>query len=938
VSLTGRTPRRIASGTFRIDSGVDTGGGTAFRFHGSWGIFGFDFDVNAVVSSGDRILNCTIRLPVGFSSRTKTMQVNLGGNIASAEGEWSMFVDMEELFEWTLIQSTPYGITAAAGETQIRRTQLRLFERGKAGGAIYMRLAVGGQEIVHARTQGVGPTGLWEAVGLMYPETHYEFSAFIEGQSGDGGAGSSYIQVNSLLDGVLPDVVAVDSRSVSNPPFPDGVQTFGWSAGRIEMTTSNFTGVFSDPFYGMLLRWKVPEEYRLKGGVNDMKEPYPQALECKNYNQAGASTAFTAGPGIDTTQRRRKTLGSWGQTGLGGHTTVFSEDGGYGIRAQIDPAELTAAGESNDNRLLFRLPPFTALTLSQAQELLVDACSSATGWTNASLVGGVVRADGSAGQPERLYSPQVYSESYRYLDIEIRSVGSSNAPVSVSHEIDAATTLIGTLKTGADGEWVRRRIDLCAPPSGLTVDDQDSRWPLRAGSSDVPVNAKAHWGINRILKLKYGIGSAVVEFRRMELARAENPRLSLLTSERQMDYRESTTDKAYRCVTAETDGRRSLEFPGLLILGGSNLYRTMANLRDDVNANRKGWALTLNSASQNLWNFAWDVAYLGGAGAIYTGGSPVWWIDKPIFGAQEIQSQVMVDVVVAPPGSGGLLIGQPDQSGPLVLPIWKILRGQYCGLVVDGPQVVPGATVTATEDPSGDSAGEGTTDQRGFYRTGAPYARGGKAHDLEVVPGGATAASSMHHRHQRRVSFGEVPKPGGNHHKTVLEDVGLLFDLTFNEGLIQVERFDNRGFSETFHVVEDDGITSAQIARHPGGHLWVVFGQAGQVFCTESWSYGEHWTEPEVVADGIYPSPATCPNTGISLIVQHEGGDWLAYRQVERGEPWEHVGDVVTAAATGPGGLEIHGSTLSEAVFTVTIAGATRRFQSTSYGEDWEEI
>lgn len=179
---------------------------------------------------------------------------------------------------------------------------------------------------------------------------------------------------------------------------------------------------------------QVTKQGIVSGQVNAFEIAYPGATLAYDWSAPMISpttwTPFSIGDtlSLDNYSSAVSTYGIPGfpETSMGASPQLTQGDG---LQARINPASLAKAGETDssqqfgDGILRARLKSFNALTIWQAPSFVVNACTSLTNWTNATLSGGSIQVDSaSGGGLARLnFWPSFSTEGYRYLQIVVTS-------------------------------------------------------------------------------------------------------------------------------------------------------------------------------------------------------------------------------------------------------------------------------------------------------------------------------------------------------------------------------------------------------------------------------------------------------------------------------------------------------------------------------------
>jgi hypothetical protein len=758
---TGRSRRLQIDSTFSFDAipnvSFSHGGMNAIRFDNNKTLVYFNVASRYIGSAGEDT-KTDIDLVSEIFGRVKH-ETYFG---ISGSGSLDAWCDMEEWADFVDIRGTAFGAIGKIGEIQLPFNALYVKEFPKIGGQYRFELNVGGVVLLLEGT-------ITADMATKYIELHRGYSLRMSAHLNAYGA-------SCFITG------AVMGQAVPAPPGSGlGSITLDYNNG-IHVSMDHIRTIFTDVFDGGLVDYMVPTKYRLTGSVYAGEVAYPGQLKydvADSFGDVGI-VEQTAGPGIDLEIVRKHKLVQYLRGGAGGFYTFFTlyEDANWnGVRPYLTQNSLTARGEAFDQRMLAHLPRFSPITLEHLPTFEFDDCSSNAGWTNASVVGGAIQiaADVNDGVGVKTYTPPIYAESYGRMRIRMRIGSSSTLPIDL--EISSGNpiglqTKRFQLVSGPSGTWKDVDIDLLAPRGSQSDSGiQDSRFPLQDGytAQDIPANEDPSWGINRIWKLKFKVPSAAVhlEIDSIQFVRTAEPKLNLVNSSRRFDWSTRPEDPdTYIAITGNTDGRRSLEFPGVFVdLFGSRVYTSLVTFHNEILARRVGWKSTLQP-DLGQWYFSYGACFIGGNGALHNGEGVLSQWEVPLSGPTQLRSQVMVDAVIVPPECGDLA-SNGGYGGAFKFYIHKILRGEFTGVVYSkSRQRVAAVEVEAKEVETGNIAGREFTDVQGLYRTKDPFGRAIKAHEIRVLSTDPNVTNDpitvdAFHRHLRRVMFRIVLRSKG---------------------------------------------------------------------------------------------------------------------------------------------------------------------------------
>lgn len=403
----------------------------------------------------------------------------------------------------------------------------------------------------------------------------------------------------------------------------------------------------------------------------------------------------------------------------------------------------------------------------------------------------------------RAFTHPVWMTTYRYLHFTVRSTIAGSQPIAVR----IGSKLWFAITDSTPGAWDTIEIDLCdeqamtdgsAIPLVSTRDGVYNYLDTRLYNDEpvlaLPPNSNAQppeaplFGVNSAASIDFiGLaGGETYEFAAITLETKEtdgtisvlsplylqaNALVNSLSPPEAIEYHRlwgawwptyspQTTDWRRRIITAETDGRRSLEASDarFTLVGGNTFTPAVPIIADliaeitsvDANGRRywPGWS-AVNLAPNSGTSFARSAclcsdqkaATLWGAGVLWQAGiGASMCVDNPYtFGTGAgtgitIPAQMVFDAVDWWPGAGdtfGFMETAPANGVTLELRAAKIFRGQAHDLLVgdgadpdaDDDPMAPPPTVRLKQTVSRASGGQGVaTDEAGRYATDAPYA------------------------------------------------------------------------------------------------------------------------------------------------------------------------------------------------------------------------
>lgn len=533
--------------------------------------------------------------------------------------------------------------------------------------------------------------------------------------------------------------------------------------------------------------------------------------------------------------------------------------------------------------------------------------------------------------------PRFIMEGYRYLKIPVTctDAGGQDLTITINGKSWAKHVTTST---------VFIEVDLCAPDGGLTtLLGQDSRWPLVFDTGHWrPRDEGVHWGINQTTAIAFSLISTVtpITIGAMSMFRKNDPLFEGITEyvakhTLSVDLAGHPLDSASRMMLALVDGRLSLEWPAHYDLPSG----ATSNFVGYVNT-IPGWTATLepngpfyvSSGGDPLWSaFAQQEAAFAGGYFDHTSG---FFVDSSKVtmtgGTYTGIAQLSFNELRAHPGCGDPMTGAGYgwMSGSTPLPFFMQIRGKVWGLAFSSGVPVSGFTVTVTQTDTGAGAGSGVTDAGGYWESGLPFCRHAKN-----VTVGTDVVKAIGDRRTRAIPT----VSGGPGHLTRSDHDGLLYAVYVGTSDLQVNRFDLSGFHDETLPVGVGVVTSAQIAAGPQGHLLIAYEHSSSTLVTRSTNAAESWDTPVSVAALTDPAVAIDPDTGVEFIAGHDGTNWVLYRSDDTGT-YHLIDTIVTLGHDTGRGLEVNKSAGRELVFWVNDAGHIRKFVSTHYGLNWNEV
>lgn len=296
-------------------------------------------------------------------------------------------------------------------------------------------------------------------------------------------------------------------------------------------------------------------------------------------------------------------------------------------------------------------PAYDVLSLQHVGSQIVDSFGNAALWSWAAdatyaaptvaMVGGTLQILTHATKKalgSRVWPTFIKTHAWRYFDFTIRSVGAANKLVIV--RIDGALPLLPITDedqtnliahrlefdamTGADGVWVTRRIDGCAPTRVYQVNGakyiRQVKDALQGTQSSFEVATGAPGEKKRsdlFGRLQFGVNINVFEGLALELEANSTYELDLLTniSVGGHEYHFAQEFEGSSPVLyAWFDKRVALWVEDYEAAG------TLLGLQQFIGSREPGWSVTASASTHAIWNMDREAKFLGGGGWIYDGG------------------------------------------------------------------------------------------------------------------------------------------------------------------------------------------------------------------------------------------------------------------------------------------------------------------------------
>ena len=521
---------------------------------------------------------------------------------------------------------------------------------------------------------------------------------------------------------------------------------------------------------------------RIFGRINAFDKPYPDKLN-----------VLIAGTGIEPTI----SLVDSGKiteckylfekfnilSDLRGSQKTFSRDTvpKTQINCKIDSSILdTNLDDKFYARLMFRGLHGIALNMKHAKEVSVKQ-----GIVSRRPTGVVINL--------RDYSSQSYGgfrnfNSYRYLELDVRSINSSNQSGIVS--ISCLPNDTKTYPIDATPQFSRYRIDLCSPSNKTSlIDIQDNPYPrllpidttFTTVASQERTNSD-YFGLTRISKIqidnpnieiKYNLQNSDFGVYLVEnvstLSNFISPYPGILDKVFTDKIRNNQTTTFYgkRYWQVDIDGRNEEEWDwGYEYTKNTSLevQRTIKQFSDSLTTNHSGWTVQRLITATNFDRYSYlnsdtgKMAWLGGGGLTFT--KPGKYSFGKDFDDPNTDIQVWIRKNQSISGSHNNVIAQtlfdsingdfvPDYNDPfetytpddgsvkrwMNLGTGVILRGQAHGIVLDpsNNKIKKDSEVVLRYVTNDTTNNRGTTlsDVQGKFYTGSPFGFGSKTHEIQ---------------------------------------------------------------------------------------------------------------------------------------------------------------------------------------------------------------
>ncbi|MCW3099717.1 MAG: hypothetical protein JWL77_5335 [Chthonomonadaceae bacterium] len=580
----------------------------------------------------------------------------------------------------------------------------------------------------------------------------------------------------------------MSGQNMSSTPLWNGssLAAIGGSASNAHGTGAwgGTVSVSADPGYSGLVQFaaQATTRYDLQGVVYAMDVPYPDSglivRVATKKDPTGMVQLYQDLPVVGGAFGIAITQDSWsyGVTLSGASVASGSLNEPSGVLCTLLPSGLIACGEDPDldfRHLWMRGWHWNAATIGQAATL-----NALSGSWSATGAGGTITVPASA------FNSSIKGASW--VGASLAGYAFADVYLTADAAGQAARVHFGSkywdVTVGTSGSV---RIDLCSPTSSHTdIDPTNTQYPLTGGG---PYTAQDGWSFgvrNTPSVVIDGLASGhTYTLTGITLVRTDHSRVTFLDSFKAWELAATpvpvtpdvTSYTYYRQAhTGDTDGQQSLEQTDAvrLIIAGTetsdnvsliDIKTFVANVNGQSGAYpTDGWSasdLQVNDGSANvrsgLLNSDQPSSLLFGSGLYYDGSGWISGIQKDASGTLTVPANFLYNTIQVYPGAGdpfgfGGGAGSPTPLRPAI-----ILRSQAWGIASKRRKRGSGIVVTATD--AGVSAGSGTTDSSGEYKTGLPFIRGLRSANITVQQGNPPypfVAETFATRQRRRIAFG----------------------------------------------------------------------------------------------------------------------------------------------------------------------------------------
>lgn len=356
----------------------------------------------------------------------------------------------------------------------------------------------------------------------------------------------------------------------------------------------------------------------------------------------------------------------------------------------------------------------------------------------------------------RNYSPTQNFNSYRYIEVEVKSNTGTLQSDTISITSQPGSDVKSWTFSTSSAAYEIKRFDLLIPPNkSLSIDDQDDPYPRLSPSGSNPAQERTNldwFGITRVSQL--AIANANITLGRVWLVADAFSCQSDFTFAPEY-YVKVETDSSggatyfgRRLWSQNVSGRHEEEFDVLKVSGVAT-NNTITNFTTRVQGNHKGWTASPSTAAgSNRLSYANSATgyalWLGGITfKADTGGGTVQKDYLNVYQNQgEADCQVLAQTYFDELISNELIPDYGDPFGvyketafPLItLPSVSILRGPAFGLLVDSTKTpLFAGNVDLLLSSTLANRGSGISAINGTYKTGTPMGLSYKNHRVDYL-------------------------------------------------------------------------------------------------------------------------------------------------------------------------------------------------------------
>lgn len=667
---------------------------------------------HGATNTGDILLNSQTGIPAGtFSTVTGTMSGSFHFEVPS-----DIKYDVNE--------------TATAVLDYPLYTTYKQYERSTVGGTALCQVTISGTTITASSTVGTSLA------------TDYRFDTIV-GSFYKAGSASGLSILN--ISAMTTNLIAVPSYSHLNFISSDFYASHSGSSAEFKILGTD--DAFGDPQQStitMTAHTALERRMKFLGKINayDVSYPDPLTIRITGVDNAGLGYRDIVRTGsYDESDTYYDYSISSSLLAYPGASTQIVNTGPVftvpnSIKTQIIGTSLTANGDDPKyTRLPFRGWNFPGAFMELANSTEITA----GGTTNT-----------------RNYSPTQNFNSYRYIEVEVKSNTGTLQSDTISITSQPGSDVKSWTFSTSSAAYEIKRFDLLIPPNkSLSIDDQDDPYPRLSPSGSNPAQERTNldwFGISRVSQISIA-----------------NPNITLGRVWLVADTTSCQSDFAFApeyYVKVETDssggatyfgrrlwsqnvaGRHEEEFDVLKVSGVAT-NNTITNFTTRVQGNHRGWTASPSTAAgSNRLSYANSATgyalWLGGITfKADTGGGTVQKDYLNVYQNQgEADCQVLAQTYFDELISNELIPDYGDPFGvyketafPLItLPSVSILRGKAFGLLVDGTKTpLFAGNVDLLLSSTLANRGSGISAINGTYKTGTPMGLSYKNHRVDYL-------------------------------------------------------------------------------------------------------------------------------------------------------------------------------------------------------------